>query len=234
MNIGREYRYDWHDMMVELKGPVVAELVRESDRAAARDRLGDLSFFTRPGKNHRMFRAESEPGANLRLLRTLPHDSQIYRAQLAAARTASSRIYIENAYFSDDRMLYALIRARLRGVDVRVIIPSRGDSGPMDRSNAVTVNILTRFGVRVFIYPGMSHVKAALFDGWACFGSANFDRLSLRLNRELNIGTSDPQIVADLEGKIFEVDFARSTELRARRPVQPADRIYEWLADLML
>ena len=28
----------------------------------------------------------------------------------------------------------------------------------------------------------MSHVKAAVYDGWACQGPANFDRLSLRLN----------------------------------------------------
>jgi len=30
----------------------------------------------------------------------------------------------------------------------------------------------------VWLYPGMSHVKAAVFDGWACLGSANWDKLS--------------------------------------------------------
>jgi len=29
MNIGREYRYEWHDLMVELKGPVVGSLENE-------------------------------------------------------------------------------------------------------------------------------------------------------------------------------------------------------------
>jgi phosphatidylserine/phosphatidylglycerophosphate/cardiolipin synthase-like enzyme len=104
----------------------------------------------------------------------------------------------------------------------------------MDRSNSVTANILTAFGVRVFIYPGMSHVKAALFDGWACFGSANFDRLSLRLNRELNIGSSDPALVAELETAIFQADFARSVEVRAPRALRFGDQIYERLADLVL
>ena len=32
MNIGREYRYQWHDLMLELHGPVVNQLQREFDR----------------------------------------------------------------------------------------------------------------------------------------------------------------------------------------------------------
>jgi hypothetical protein len=33
MNIGREYRYDWHDMMIEIQGPVVDEINSEFDDA---------------------------------------------------------------------------------------------------------------------------------------------------------------------------------------------------------
>ncbi|HYF34974.1 MAG TPA: phospholipase D-like domain-containing protein, partial [Prosthecobacter sp.] len=33
MNIGREYRYDWHDMMAEVRGPVVGLLQAEVDRS---------------------------------------------------------------------------------------------------------------------------------------------------------------------------------------------------------
>ena len=39
-----------------------------------------------------------------------------------------------------------------------------------------------RNGVRVYAYPGMTHVKAAIYDGWACVGSANFDKMSLRMS----------------------------------------------------
>ena len=33
MNIGREYRYDWHDMMIKLSGPVVTAMQNDFNRA---------------------------------------------------------------------------------------------------------------------------------------------------------------------------------------------------------
>ena len=68
-------------------------------------------------------------------------------------------------------------------------------------------------GVRVYAYPGMTHVKAALYDGWAIVGSANFDKLSLRVNGETCIATSDPGFVGALRRDLFERDFARATEV---------------------
>ena len=32
MNFGREYRYEWHDLMAEVEGPVVASLQRQFNR----------------------------------------------------------------------------------------------------------------------------------------------------------------------------------------------------------
>ena len=78
-----------------------------------------------------------------------------------------------------------LIAARQRGVDVRVIIPSRGNHGPLNASNKLTINTLLQHGIRVYEYPGMSHIKAAIYDGWMCVGSANFDKLSLKINKEI-------------------------------------------------
>jgi len=59
----------------------------------------------------------------------------------------------------------------------------------------------------------MSHVKALLVDGWVCFGSANCDALSLRLNREGNLATSDPNFAATFRREVFEVDMAKAREL---------------------
>ena len=52
----------------------------------------------------------------------------------------------------------------------------------------MTANRLLRAGVRVYLYPGMTHVKATTVDGlWAYLGTGNFDALSLRHNRELGL-----------------------------------------------
>jgi cardiolipin synthase len=170
MNIGREYRYDWHDMMVETTGPVVGQIVADFHRAWARAGiLGDLQgLFHRSEDRSSPASADDYP---LRLLYTRPGNSQILRAQIAAIRSARQRIYLENPYLTSDAVLYELIQARRRGVDVRVIMPYRSDSGVINKSNALAANSLLKQGARVFIYPGMSHLKAAVYDGWACVGS---------------------------------------------------------------
>jgi cardiolipin synthase len=165
---------------------------------------------------------------------TRDHDSQIYRAQLAAIRRAQSYIYIENSYFSDDATLYELAKARRRGVDVRVILPDDGNHAPLNYSNEVAMNVMLRNGIRVFLYPGMSHVKAAIIDGWACVGSANFDKLSLQINEELNIATSSPAVVDDLMQRVFMRDFERSEEITEEWPLNWTHRVAEFVSDEIL
>ena len=85
----------------------------------------------------------------------------------------------------------------------------------MDRSNILAANAMFRRGIRVYLYPGFSHVKAAIYDGWACLGSANLDKMSLRVNRELNLATSHKPFVERLERELFLPDFEKSTEMTA-------------------
>jgi cardiolipin synthase len=89
-------------------------------------------------------------------------------------------------------------------------------------------------GIRVFIYPGMSHVKAAIFDGWVCLGSANWDKLSFKVNKELNIATSYEPAVDALKKRLFEEDFAKSVELTEPFPERWSDHLVEVLADYLL
>lgn len=216
MNIGQEYRYTWHDMMVALEGPVVGRLVKNfyenwsftgwgGDYAAAYRRL-----FS---KRRRDVNREAPGMIDVRLMYTKPNDSEIFDAQREAIRRAKKRVYIQNAYFSDDRIIKELIDARGRGVDVRVILPGKNDVGIMDLNNRVMANKLLKNGVRVYFYNGMSHVKAALYDGWAVVGTANFDKMSLYINKEMSLGISDPAFVAELETRLFEKDFNNSQEL---------------------
>ncbi len=233
MNIGREYRYDWHDMMMEVSGPVVDHLQHESDKTWARAGLfGDLANFVAFAKGKKE-RADKN-GYPVRVLQTRNFDSDIHKAQIAAIQNAQSYILIENAYFSDDRTVYELAKARRRGVHVRVILPAAGNHGSLNASNKVTVNTLLDHGIRVYEYPGMSHVKAAVFDGWASVGSANFDKLSLKVNKELNLATSDPETVQALMDQVFIPDLMVSNEINAPFEVTVAARLAEILVDELL
>lgn len=233
MNIGREYRYDWHDLMMEVTGPVVDQLQFESDKAWARGGLfGDFANAIRFLRGKRE-NADRE-GYPVRILQTKNFDSQIHKAQIAAIQNAQSHIIIENAYFSDDRTIYELAKARRRGVDVRVIIPSKGNHGPLNASNKVTINKLLEHGIRVYEYPGMSHVKAAIYDGWMCVGSANFDKLSLKINKELNLATSDPDTVKALLERVFIPDLKMSREIVAPVKVPVTAYLYEIAVDELL
>ena len=233
MNIGREYRYDWHDLMMEVSGPVVDKLQYESDKAWARAGLfGDLANFFAFMKGKKQ--NADKDGYPVRILQTRNFDSDIHKAQIAAIQIAQSYILMENAYFSDDRTVYELARARLRGVDVRVIIPSKGNHGALNASNKVTINNLLKHGIRVYEYPGMSHVKAAIYDGWVSVGSANFDKLSLKVNKELNLATSDTDTVQALLDQVFIPDMMASRELNTPLEITVAMRIAEIAVDELL
>ncbi len=232
MNIGREYRYDWHDLMLELRGPVVDAIQREFHVAWSHaGPLGDLGFLA--GKATAPRDRSEDEGHDLRLLLTAPGNYEIYRAQLEAIRRAQSYIYVQNAYLTDDQLLRELVLARRRGVDVRVIVPLDTDHGPITRSNVLAMNLMLEHGIRVFIYPGFSHVKAAIYDGWVCVGSANFDRLSFRLNRELNLASSEPAVAELLLTRLFERDFAVSPELTEPVPAQWLDYLVEIVGDYL-
>ena len=199
MNIGREYRYDWHDLMMEVSGPVVDVLRKDFEAGWSHASVfGDLAYAIGRLIPYRERVPDTSVGHPMRVLHTKAGDSEIFRSQLAAIREARRYIYIQNAYFSDDAILSELIAARRRGVDVRVIMPLRGNHGPLNQSNTLAANAMMENGIRVFIYPGMSHIKAAIYDGWACLGSANFDKLSFRVNKETNLATSHPEFVDQL------------------------------------
>ncbi len=231
MNIGREYRYDWHDMMVEIQGPVVDRINREFQVAWGRAGIfGDFSYLFNWQKKDRNADLDGYP---VRLIYTKPGRDEIFQLQREAILRSQRYIYIENAYFTDDALLRALIVARRRGVDVRVIIPLETDRGVITRNIILAANTMLEHGIRIYIYPGFSHAKAAIFDGWASVGSANLDRLSLHINQEINIATSEPVAVQALMESLFEPDFAKSRELTEPFPQRWTDHIIEMFGDYL-
>jgi cardiolipin synthase len=240
MNIGREYRYEWHDMMVELHGPVVAALELDFRRDWAHaGPLGDVTYLDAlltEKKAAKRYAAipQPPPGTNqwtqMRLLPTRTTWKPFTKAVLASLAKAHSYIYVENAYLFDRRVLNGLAAARSRGVDVRVILPHVNDSPTGSRVELIASNYLLEHGVRVYNYPGMTHVKTLLVDGWACAGSGNLNQFGLGLCQEHNVATSDPAFAARLKHDLFEEDFSHSYELTEPLSVEWMD----FLADLVV
>ena len=219
INIGREYYSEWHDLMVRVRGPVVDQLQPEFDKKwRFAHPLGDLSLLrTPPGVSPRA--GPPPPGSfPVRVLSTnlLEGRREPLEATLRAIRASRSRVWIENEYITSDRILDALIAACRRGGDVRVIIPVLPDDPiekTMDFANHQAAGVLLRAGAIVYRYPGMTHMKATICDGWATVGATNLDTHSLQISYELNISYSDPEAVRDLARRVFHKDFANSKRL---------------------
>ena len=237
MNIGREYRSDWHDMMIEVAGPLIGWMQRSFMHSWAHHGwTGDFAELIARLRSSEKAAARIPVPAGAIPVRPLQGSalhSDIKSSQFAALRTAQQSIWLENAYITDSRFIAELIRARYRGVDVRVIMPAENDSPLMKANNKALIPQLLRHGIRVWELPEMSHVKAALYDGWACVGSANYDRLSFRVNQEFNIGYSDPNAVAALRRDLFLKDMARGKEVITAQPETFASRVTDGLLQLL-
>ena len=210
MNIASEYRYTWHDLMVSLEGPAVYPVLKIFYKAWSFSGPGGdfavayRSLFT---KSKRKADINQNNMINVRILTTNSTDYQIYDAQFEAIRRAKKRIYIENPYFTEKTLVEELVAAKKRGVDVKIIFPAVNDMVLYDKINLKIANYFIENGIEVYLYPKMAHVKAAIYDNWACLGSANFNKLSMFKNREINIAFYDEKLVEELLEKLFIKDF---------------------------
>lgn len=233
MNIGNEYRYDWRDMMFEVKGNLTDEFQKIFDRSWYKYRVfGDLVHFFR-NKLHRNTSITDTGNTDFHVLRTTAYRREIYKAQIEAARRAKHHIYVENPYIWNETFIYELCAARIRGVDVRVTIPNNFDVKTFSGVNKRVANILLKHGVRIFVYPGVSHIKAASFDGWVCFGTANYDDLSFHKNFEINLATSDTEFSNKFEQEVLLDGQSISSELKESYNIELSDILTYQLKDYL-
>ena len=149
----------------------------------------------------------------------------IRQSYLHAIRRARKYIYIANAYFLPGRgFRRALRNAVKRGVDVRVMVPARGDILPVQLASQALYGSLMRAGIRVFLWQqAVLHAKTAVIDDeWATVGSFNIDHRSWAMNLEVNVNVMGPGF-ADQLRQVFESDQRACEELSPvkwrRRPI---------------
>ena len=188
MNIADEYHHDWHDYMGALRG---------ADRVAAFEA--------------RVLRGEAlEKGPSMVAVNDA-EATEIRGALVEVLDRAQERVIIEQAYISDDRVIEAMQRAAERGVTVDLVVPAEPDTH--GAANKATFNRLIPSGVRVWLYPRMSHAKVMLADGrYAALGSANLTPRSMITSGEVTWFVHAPPDSAFIEqlAEQMEADIAES------------------------
>ena len=202
-------RTDGHiqDLHFKLQGPVVCQLqaVFASDWLHATGESIPVDGSATPATS----------GMTVaRVIRDGP-DDELNRLELVlqgALATAHRRVWIMTPYLLPrPSMLAALQAAALRGLDVRILLPSRSNQPWMDWAMRHLLWQLLQYHVHVLLRPPpFAHSKLILVDDYYLqFGTANLDSRSMRLNFELMVEAYDMKLVTDL-ARHFEAVCADS------------------------
>ena len=112
----------------------------------------------------------------------------IMQCFFTAITCAQSRIYITTPYFTpNSTILNAVKVAALGNIDVRLMIPERGDSRMAHYGTRSYITELLEAGVKIYLFKdGFNHSKVISVDGnMAIIGSANMDQRSFEHNFEV-------------------------------------------------
>ena len=140
--------------------------------------------------------------------------------------SCSKRVWIESPYLIPTREIKrSLLAAAGRGVDVRIILPPRGDRGvfPPLATKSYIAEFLAA-GVKIAEYQdGYMHSKMHIFDDrMVTQGSTNIDVRSYILDEEINAFIDDPAYNMQMQ-ELFLKDESRSVYIEpavwARRPL---------------
>lgn len=219
MNVGDEYRGKmknigvWRDLHVRIDGPAA--------RALQAVFLEDWYFATGETVEPEDYLpniVEAAGGASVAVVTSGPdtRNEAIHRLLFAAITAARERVWITTPYFIPDMaMLVALQVAAMRGVDVRIILPSRSNHPVTWHAARSFYEDLLEAGVSIHEYaPGMIHSKSMVVDGrLAMIGSANMDMRSFRLNFEVHAFVHDPATAYVLDRR-FEQDLSQTYAIR--------------------
>jgi cardiolipin synthase len=221
-NIGDEYKGQmpgvgaWRDVHLRIDGPAAAELQRvffQDWAFAVREPIDPHSYFPRdPAPRGDAVIAIVPSGPDTRT-------EAIHRLFFGAIVGAEREIVITTPYFvPTESILVAMELAAMRGVDVKLVLPSRSNHRVTFHAGRSFYAQLLDAGVQILEYePGIVHAKTLVADAQvALVGSANMDLRSFRLNFEVHALVHDATTALRLR-EAFEKDAAKS------RRVEPLD-----------
>ena len=212
----------WRDLHFRIEGPVVAQLqaafndnwikttgvvLNGADYFPPLERMGDMDAH--------MFVASPAGGSE-----------SMHLMYLMAIAAAEQSIDLQASYFVPDELIHkALIAARQRGVNVRILVPGEHiDSDTVRLASKAEWGPLLQAGVEIYEYlPTMMHNKLLIIDKeMVSVGSTNFDVRSFRLNDEASLNVYD-HAFAEKMTRVFNDDLKHTKrytyEVWEKRPL---------------
>jgi cardiolipin synthase A/B len=212
---GKEAFGDWMDASVRIQGPVVYDLqeVFLHDWTFSAGMVPSDARFFPPA-------VSDGDGVAVSLLPTAPTTgrSPFLDVIVQTLQLARTRCVLTTPYFvPDDALLTALRGAALRGVEVVLVLPKRGDHAWSQAAGRSHFGYLLETGVEIREYPGaLLHSKTLTMDReLAILGSANLDVRSFSLNFELALLVYDSDFASELH--YLQMEYLESAERITRQ-----------------
>ena len=233
MNLSNEYMGEadgtkrWEDLLYYLKGPAVYHFYSIF--------YNDLVYATKEEAKNDLRIAQAYEGESL--VQVVPSGPDIpsdalYEALLNGIYNAKERIWIVTPYFVPNAsLIQALIIAKHKGVDVKLITPKESDNFISNLTRGSYIRELEEAGIKVYLYNGtMLHAKTILFDNSSTMlGSVNLDNRSLFLNYEVATFVYSEKVILDIErwiNKLLANSSTGTTDIStAKRIIENSMRI---------
>lgn len=197
----------WHDMHLQLKGPIVNSLQSvfavDWSFASGKDDILSTKYFTThhsAGKSIAQV-VSSGPDSDF---------SSIHQLYFSIINRAKDYIYITNPYIiPGEALMQALQVAALSGIDVRLLLSSNSDSHLVKWTVRSYFEDFLEAGIKIYLYPdGFLHSKVIISDDeLTTIGTANLDIRSFEQNYEVNVLVYEKAMTQKLK-----IDFLKDCE----------------------
>ena len=211
--LGKDKKFGyWRDTHIKFKGSAVKDLNLRflADWRYATKEEVDLSPVLDIDDEK-----STDANIGMQIVSSGPNLSDRYEIKLAYLKMiqkAKKYIYIQSPYLIIDKSISDSLKlASTSGIDVRIMLPGKGDHPFVYWVNLVNAGDLLDFGVKIYHYDknAFLHAKTVVIDDEICsIGTANMDTRSFELNFEVNAFIYSEIIAKEQKGE-FDKDILK-------------------------
>ncbi|WP_195987179.1 cardiolipin synthase [Clostridium sp. D53t1_180928_C8] len=241
--LGKDTKFGyWRDTHIKFKGSAVKDLnlrFLADWRYATKEEVDLSSVLDIDDEKSR------DANIGMQIVSSGPNLSDRYEIKLAYLKMIQKTkkyIYIQSPYLIIDKSISDSLKlASTSGIDVRIMLPGKGDHPFVYWANLVNAGDLLEFGVKIYHYDknAFLHAKTVVIDDEICsIGTANMDTRSFELNFEVNAFIYS-EIIAKEQKYEFERDILKCEELtlekykRRSRVVKVKEAISRLFSDVL-